>query len=158
MTADTRRYVVLEREDTWLAVLDNSHNDTSFLDVYVEQGFRPYDYAFRHFYSPITAKSAHEAVEIAKEDKTLEINALREEIFRLKEELRHMQRRDRVQFTPDMLNPYEVLGVSPTTDFHSIKEKRREYLKFFHTDHGGGSKLLFQLINHAFQRIEARHR
>lgn len=157
MTEQTRRYVVLEREDIWLAVLDNSQNDMGFLDIYVEQGFRPYDYAFRHFYSPITAKTAQEAVDIAKEDKALEINTLRSEIFRLKEELRRFHHQGQRQFTPDMLNPYDVLGVSRTADFAIIREKRRKYLRFFHPDHGNGSKLLFQIINRAFQRIEDKY-
>ncbi|CZY10956.1 MULTISPECIES: J domain-containing protein [Enterobacter cloacae complex] len=138
------RYVVVKRGDVYVAVLDvrndiyNGYLHEPYQDL-MSQGFI--------YWNTIFAENSKIAIEQAKELEEQEINKLRERI-------RLLERESKSSTDISNLDPYEVLGFSrdamPSKD--QVKERKRKLSKVCHPDLGGSS-FLMKLINGACSKL-----
>lgn len=147
-------YKLIRKDEVVLAVPSAPYGMASYeLNALYAQGFI---YCYE-----ITAPTPVRAVEIFKENEKLEINKLRQDIFRLQAAYNEIQRECEIlkrnpsqQYeSSNSVKYYEIFGFSNFPDPDELKKRYRSLCQRLHPDKGGDTQL-FQLIQQAYEKLE----
>lgn len=147
-------YTIIKKGEIILALPSSQYGAISYeLNALYTQGFI--------YCCEITAPVPVRAVEIFKENEKLEINQLKQEIYRLQAALNEAQRENQnLRNNPSWSHEssssvkyYELFGFSKFPQPDELKKRYRSICQRLHPDKGGDTQL-FQLIQQAFAHLE----
>jgi len=144
MFMDNLRYIILKKEEDYLAVYWNINLNHEIHHFY-NQGYQ--------YFSEVVAFSASHAIEIVKHNELLiEIKTLEETNKALLKEITELKNNS--QFDFNNINPLEVLGFKEKPTKSELKKRYRTLVKIAHPDTGDGSDFIMKLINTANEELK----
>ena len=138
------QYVVLKRDDEWLAINSQNASPNLLYDL-GQQGFSYYDRSFSLYNLNVSAENPAKAIEIAKNTYSDEFNKLRAKINEME--------KGSVDINEKVAR--EILGLDENSSQDDIRKNFRKLAKILHPD-GGGTNFLFDLLEKARSRLEGK--